>query len=336
VLAHEIAHIVHRHAIRHLREERNKDLWKRIAVVTAPLVLGPLLAPLGVSVGGTNPIILLQRPSIEYFLADQALDSSLDLSARRPAKGRFDQTVALFARTQPQLALLASVQNYQSSLMEEADRFTITALVQAGYDPEEADRTLARLHQVASAQVAQEPFWWGRPTVLEARRRVLHKAVAALPRPQGEQRPQVSRLERYPERIRFLLRENALAELKLGRSDAAIAQLDRALSLYPHDATAHYYRGRAYAAKAATTNDLQHAIAAYQTAAKVDSGFAAAYRELALTYGKLGEVERASAARQTYLSLQGGMALLPMTRADGPVMRPALGIEAGIPPLSPP
>jgi predicted Zn-dependent protease len=333
VLAHEIAHIVHRHTIRHLREERNKDLWKRIAVVTAPLVLGPLLAPLGVSVGGTNPIILLQRPSIEYFLADQALDSSLDLSARRPAKGRFDQTVALFARTQPQLALLASVQNYQSSLMEEADRFTITALVQAGYDPEEADRTLARLHQVASAQAAQEPFWWGRPGVLEARRRVLHKAMAALPPPESDQRPQVSRIERYPERIRLLLRENALAELKLGRSDAAIAQLDRALNLYPHDATAHYYRGRAYAAKAATTDDLQHAIAAYQTATGVDSGFAAAYRELALTYGRLGEVDRASEARQTYLSLQGGMALFPMTRSDGPVMRRSLGVAAGTSPL---
>ena len=135
VLAHEIAHVVHRHAIRHLRQERNKDLWKRIVVVTAPLVLGPLLAPLGVSVGGANPVILLQRPSVEYFLSDQALDSSLDLAARRPARGRFDQTIALFARTQPQLALLASVQSYQPSLMEEADRFAVTALGRAGYDP---------------------------------------------------------------------------------------------------------------------------------------------------------------------------------------------------------
>jgi predicted Zn-dependent protease len=249
-------------------------LWKRIAVVTAPLVLGPLLAPLGVSVGGANPVILLQRPSIEYFLADQALDSSLDLSARRPAKGRFDQTVALFARTQPQLALLASVQNYQSSLMEEAERFTITALWQAGYDPEEAIHTLARLHQAASAQVAQEPFWWGRPVVFEARRRVLQKAMASLPpRKEGHPSP-LARIDRYPERMRLVLRENALAELKIGRSDEAIAQLDRALSWYPHDALAHYYRGRAYTAKAATADELRQAIAAYQTATRVDSGFA--------------------------------------------------------------
>src|SRR5262245_42420050 len=221
VLAHEIAHIVHRHAIRHLREERNIDLWKRVAVVTAPLVLGPLLAPLGVSVSGMNPVILLQRPSIEYFLSDQALDSSLDLAARRPSRGRFDQTIALFARTQPQLALLASVQSYQPSLMEEADRFAIVALVRAGYDPEEADRTLARLQVAASVQVAQEPFWWGRPAAYEARRHTIQKAIAALPPSANGHVGQVAFVAPYPERIRLLLRENALVELKIGRTDEA-------------------------------------------------------------------------------------------------------------------
>src|SRR5262245_10278624 len=221
VLAHEIGHIVHRHAIRHLREERNIDLWKRVAVVTAPLVLGPLLGPLGISVSGTNPVILLQRPSVEYFLSDQALDSSLDLAARRPSRGRFDQTVALFARTQPQLALLASVQSYQPALMEEADRFAVAALLRAGYDPEEADRTLARLHAAASSQVGQEPFWWGRPTVYEGRRHALQKAIAAFPPTADGRVQQVSHVDPYPERIRLLLRENALVELKIGRTDEA-------------------------------------------------------------------------------------------------------------------
>jgi predicted Zn-dependent protease len=317
VLAHEIAHVVHRHAIRHLRQERNKDLWKRIAVVTAPLVLGPLLAPVGVSVGGANPVILLQRPSIEYFLSDQALDSSLDLAARRPARGRFDQTVALFARTQPQLALLASVQSYHPSLMEEADRFTVAALARAGYDPDEADRTLASLYGVASAQVGQEPFWWGRATVYEARRRAVRKAMASLRPAAGGRVQQGSRVDPYPERIRLLLRENALVELKIGRTDAAIGQLDRALSLHPNDPVAHYYRGRAFAAKAGNADQLQQAIAAYSTATQVDAGFAEAYRELAMTYTKMGDVDRASEARQTYLALLGNMAFFPVTGLTG-------------------
>jgi beta-barrel assembly-enhancing protease len=317
VLAHETAHIVHRHAIRHLREERNKDLWKRIAVVTTPLVLGPLLAPLGIGVSGTNPAILLQRPSVEAFLTDQALDSSLDLAARRPPTSRFDQTTALFARTQPQLALLASVRSYQRSLMEEADRFVVEALAQAGYDPEEADRTLVRLHAAASAQVAQEPYWWGRPPVYEARRHLLRTVLAAFPSTADGHEPQVSRRDPYQERIRLLLRENALAELKVGRTDEAIAQLDRALYLNPNDPVAHYYRGRAYAAKAGDVDELQQAVAAYINATQVDAGFAEVYRELAMTYTKLGDVDRAAAARQTYVSLRGEMAFFPVPGLHG-------------------
>jgi beta-barrel assembly-enhancing protease len=322
VLAHEIAHIVHRHAIRHLREERNKDLWKRIAVVTTPLVLGPLLAPLGIGVSGTNPAILLQRPSIEYFLTDQALDSSLDLAAHRSSTGRFDYTTALFARTKPQLALLASVQSYQQSLLEEADRFAVEALARAGYDPEEANRTLACLQAAASAQVAQEPFWWGRETVYDARRRALRKAIAALPLAAPDAVPRHSRVDPYQERIRLLLRENALAELKVGRVDAAIGQLDRALRLQPNDPVAHYYLGRAYGAKATNADELQQALAAYINATQADAAFAEAYRELAATYAKLGDADRAAEARQTYVSLRGEMWFFPVAGLNGSGIRP--------------
>jgi beta-barrel assembly-enhancing protease len=307
VLAHEIAHVVHRHAIRHLRQERNKDLWKRIAVVTTPLVLGPLLAPAGISVSGTNPAVLLQRPSVEEFLTAQALDSSLELAARRPPRGRFDQTTALFARTQPQLALLASVQSYQPSLTEEADRFAVEALARTGYDPEEADRTLAHLQAAAHSQAVQEPFWWGRPTVYEARRRALRETMAALVPTTPGLVPQLSGVDPYQERIRLLLRENALAELKVGRIEAAIGQLDRVLRLHPNDPVAHYYLGRAYAAKASNVDELQPAIAAYINATRADAAFAEAYRELAMTYTKLGDDERAAEARQTYISLRGDM-----------------------------
>jgi predicted Zn-dependent protease len=293
------------------------------------------LAPLGIGVSGTNPAILLQRPSVEYFLTDQALDSSLDLAARRSSTGRFDHTTALFARTQPQLALLASVQSYQQSLMEEADRFAIEALARAGYVPEEADLTLARLQAAASAQVAQEPFWWGRETVYDARRRALRKAIAALPPAAPDAVPPHSRVDPYQERIRLLLRENALAELKVGRVDAAIVQLDRTLRLQPNDPVAHYYLGRAYAAKAANADELQQALAAYINATQADAAFAEAYRELAATYAKLGDADRAAEARQTYVSLRGEMAFypipglhgfgigpVPLARPGGAVLRP--------------
>jgi predicted Zn-dependent protease len=93
--------------------------------------------------------------------------------------------------------------------------------------------------------------------------------------------------------------------------------LDRALSLHPNDPVAHYYRGRAFAAKAGNADQLQQAIAAYSTATQVDAGFAEAYRELAMTYTKMGDVDRASEARQTYLALLGNMAFFPVTGLTG-------------------
>ena len=90
VLAHEIAHIVHRHAIRHLRQERNKDLEAHRSG-NCPAGLGAVVSASGDQRQRDEPGYTLQRPSVEYFLSDQALDSSLDLAVRRPSRGRFDQ-----------------------------------------------------------------------------------------------------------------------------------------------------------------------------------------------------------------------------------------------------
>ena len=146
---------------------------------------------------------------------------------------------------------------------------------------------------------------------------------------------QVSRVDPYPERIRLLLRENALVELKIGRTDEAIGQLDRALSLHPNDPVAHYYRGRAYAAKAGNADELQQAIAAYIAATQVDAGFAEPYRELAMTYTRLGDVDRASEARQTYLSLRGEMAFFPVTGLSGIGIGPLPAVRPGATELRP-
>jgi tetratricopeptide (TPR) repeat protein len=122
--------------------------------------------------------------------------------------------------------------------------------------------------------------------------------------------------------MRLLLRENALAELKVGRIDAALAQLDRALRLHANDPVAHYYLGRAYAAKASNAEELQPAVAAYINATQADATFAEAYRELAMTYTKLGDVDNAAEARQAYVSLRGEMSFFPVTGLSGIGTRP--------------
>jgi tetratricopeptide (TPR) repeat protein len=132
-----------------------------------------------------------------------------------------------------------------------------------------------------------------------------------------------------------LLRENALAELKVGRIDAAIVQLDQALRLHPNDPLAHYYLGRAYAARASNADELQQAVVAYLKATQVDATFAEAYRELAMTYTKLGNVDRAAEARQMYVSLRGEMAFFPVSGLTGIGIRPLPLVRSGATELRP-
>jgi len=307
VLGSELGHIVHRHAIRYLRQERSKDLWRRVAFVTTPLVLGPLLAPLGISVsGGANPAVLLQRPSVQELLHDDAFEIAYALSRRPGASHRFDPATSLYTRTQPALALLASVRRYNPTLAEEADQFAVEAMVRAGYDPREAERTLPHLQATSRALGAQEPFWWGQPSIHEERRRWVHTVLEALPTGGSPNPLAASENDVYQQRTRLLVRENARLELKAGRVEEAVAQLDRVLRLQPHDAVAHYYLGNAYMAEASTPDQLRQAAEAYATATQLDGRFAEAYRALALTYAKLGDAKRASQAQQAYADLRKG------------------------------
>lgn len=309
VLAHEIGHVIHRHAIQHLRQERNKDLWTRLAIVTTPLVLGPLLAPLGVAIGGgVNPAVLLQRPSVEDLLTAKALDTSFELAIRPAPSGRVDHLTALYTRTRPALALLAAVQGYDAALEEAADRFAVAALSRAGYDATEAERALALLHGVATSQAEQEPFWWGRPSTYVLRRQWIRAALAELKPADETNHPRMSQADIYQQRTRRLVRENAMAELKVGRTAEAMAQLGRVLRLHPQDPVAHFYVGKVYAAHASDAEALTKAVASYTRATQTDTSFAEAYLELALTYARLGEFERAAQASEVYVKLRGGRA----------------------------
>jgi predicted Zn-dependent protease len=156
-------------------------------------------------------------------------------------------------------------------------------------------------------------------------------AIAALPSADDRGIGQTARVDRYRERTRLLLRENAMVELKVGRSDEAIAQLQRALQLQAHDPVAHYYLGRAYAAKASNEDELRLAAAAFTTATQVDAAFADAFRELAMTHTKLGNTERAAEARQTYIALRGSMSFIPLPTLSGMAGHPLPVVLPGLP-----
>jgi hypothetical protein len=75
---------------------------------------------------------------------------------------------------------------------------------------------------------------------------------------------------------------------------------------------------------------LRQAVAAYTTATQVDAAFAAAYRELAITYTKLGDSDGAAATRHPFIALHGEMSFLPLptensvATRDLPLVTPGL------------
>jgi hypothetical protein len=100
-------------------------------------------------------------------------------------------------------------------------------------------------------------------------------------------------------------------------ADETMAQLHRARQVHANDPVVHYYLGRVYAAKASNADKLRQAVAAYTTATQADAAFAAAYRELAITYTKLGDSAGAAATRHTFIALCGEMSFLPLPTETG-------------------
>jgi hypothetical protein len=84
---------------------------------------------------------------------------------------------------------------------------------------------------------------------------------------------------------------------------------------------AHYYLGQAHAANASNVEELRLAVAAYTMATQVDAAFTDAYRELAMTYTKLGDTNRAAEASQAYVARRGEMSFIPLLTLNGMASR---------------
>jgi len=115
----------------------------------------------------------------------------------------------------------------------------------------------------------------------------------------------------FPLRLRTVVRENALLELRAGRFNLARAQLDRVLALTPRDPTAQLYYGDLYRLQSQRAKDPAEkrslsrlAIERYEQSAELDPAFADPFRQLGFLYYQEGQPRRAREAFQKYLALK--------------------------------
>jgi len=117
--------------------------------------------------------------------------------------------------------------------------------------------------------------------------------------------------EEFGLRMRTVVRENALLDIRAGRFKLAQAQLDRVAAITPKDPTLHLYYGDLYrlqsqrARSVADKDDFaKNALEHYELSAGLDPTFPDPFRQLGFLYYQQKDAERARDAFKKYLALK--------------------------------
>ncbi|MBI4636676.1 MAG: tetratricopeptide repeat protein [Candidatus Rokubacteria bacterium] len=280
ILGHEMTHVTHRHALRFTRDAQNKQILYTVLAVAASI---------GVAVAAGSRA--KEGDPIGAAVLSQTANAVLGLGL--------------------QLAALASINGYGRDLEREADAEGMDRLVRAGYDPKEAPKVFELLKKESGDRGPIETFFFGSHPRLEERiestRQLLsttYAAAAAAP-------DTIKNTEDFDLRMRTVIRENALLDIRAGRFKLAQEQLDRVLAITPRDPIAQLYYGdlhRLQAQRARSAEDkvdqARKAIERYERAAELDSSFPDPFRQLGLLYYQQKDSARAKAAFEKYLALK--------------------------------
>jgi len=280
ILGHELTHVTHRHSLKAFRDERNKRLFFGVAGIAASI---------GVAVAAGDQARRGNPVSAEVLRQTGNVLLGLGLT----------------------LAYAASVTGHHRDLEREADDEGMARLVKAGYDPKEAPKVFELLRKDYGDRGPIETFFFGSHPRLAER---IETTTHLLQTRYAAEAVEANRIVDTPEfalRLRTVVRENALLDLRAGRFNLAKAQLDRVLALTPRDPTAQLYYGDLYRLQAQRAKDALDkqrlaglAIERYAEAAALDPGFAEPFRQLGLLYYQQGELGQARDAFQKYLALK--------------------------------
>ncbi len=278
ILSHELTHVTHRHSLKAFRDERNKRIFFGVAGIAASIGVA---AAAGEQARRGDPVgaaVLAQAGNI-------LLHIGLPIAYR------------------------AAVTGHHRDLERQADEEGMARLVKAGYDPKEAPKVFELLRKDYGDRGPIETFFFGNHPRLAERIETTSHLLQT--RYATEAAKGIVDTPEFPLRMRTVVRENALLDIRAGRFNLAKAQLDRVLALTPKDPTAQLYYGdlhRLQSQRAKNPADKQHlarlAIERYEQSAALDPTFPDPFRQLGFLYYQEGERDRAREAFQKYLALK--------------------------------
>jgi len=280
IVGHEMTHVTHRHALRFQRDATNKQIIYTVLAVAASI---------GVAVAAGS-----QARSGDYIGA-QVLS----------------QTANAILGVGLKLAAIAAINGYGRDLEREADREGMRRLVRAGYDPKEAPKVFALLQKESKDRGSLETFFFGSHPQLEERIETTSEFLKTTYAEAAARPDTIRDSEEFGLRMRTVVRENALLDIRAGRFKLAQEQLDRVVAITPKDPVAHLYFGDLYrlqsqrARKALDRESFARmALAHYERSAELDPGLPEPYRQLGFLYYQQNDVQRAREAFRHYLALK--------------------------------
>jgi beta-barrel assembly-enhancing protease len=280
IVGHEMTHVTHRHALSFERDIQTKQILYTV---------GSIAASIGVAA----------------------------LAGSRAQKGDYigaaviGQTANAILGLGLALTAMAAINGYGRDLERDADHGGMDNLVRAGYDPKEAPKVFALLRSESKDRGSLETFFFGSHPKLTER----IETTEELLRTKYAQAAMTSTTTRDTEdfqlRMRSVVRENALEDIRAGRFAVAQRQLDRVLVITPKDPIAHTYYGDLHRLQAQRAREItrkdEHArlaLASYETAVDLDPTAPEPHRQLGFLYYQQKDTARARAAFEKYLALK--------------------------------
>lgn len=209
------------------------------------------------------------------------------------------------------LTTIAAINGYGRDLERDADQGGMDNLVRAGYDPKEAPKVFALLRSESKDRGSLETFFFGSHPKLTERIETTEELLQTKYAQAAMTSTTTRDTEDFQLRMRSVVRENALEDIRAGRFAVAQHQLDRVLAITPKDPIAHTYYGDLHRLQAQRAREItrkdEHArlaLASYETAVDLDPTAPEPQRQLGFLYYQQKDTARARAAFQKYLALK--------------------------------
>ncbi len=280
ILGHEMTHVTHRHALKFQRDATNKQIIYTVLAVAASI---------GVAVAAGS------RARSGDYVGAQVLS----------------QTANAILGIGLQLAAIAAINGYGRDLEREADKEGMARLVHAGYDPKEAPKVFALLQSESKDRGSLETFFFGSHPKLQERIETTNEFLKTSYAEAAARPDTVRTSEEFGLRMRTVVRENALLDIRAGRFKLAQDQLERVVAITPKDPMAQLYFGDLYrlqsqrARNAADRESFaKRALEHYERSAELDPALPDPFRQLGFLYYQQKDPERAREAFKRYLALK--------------------------------